>query len=130
LKKKGRTCKNSPVSHLRRRRRQRNLEKIRSADLQIQRRREADPKTRKKKFKINCHLWCFLGFAGDGVLTGSRKVKMGGRHYSTPHAVWISRRRVGRRAAIVPPVPEGFLTLFWDVLGYLVIFTVFNVIFV
>jgi len=24
---------------------------------------------------------------------------MGGRHYSTPHAVWISRRRVNPRAA-------------------------------
>jgi hypothetical protein len=40
------------------------------------------------------------------------------------------RWRVGRRAATVPPVPEGFLTLFWDVLGYPVIFKVFNVIFV
>jgi len=27
------------------------------------------------------------------------------------------RRRVGQRAATVPVVPEGFLTLFWDVLG-------------
>jgi hypothetical protein len=38
--------------------------------------------------------------------------------------------RVWGRAATVPAVPEGFLTLFWEVLGYSVIFKVFNVIFV
>jgi len=39
-------------------------------------------------------------------------------------------RRVDSRAASVPVVPESFPTLFRDVLGYFVIFKVFNVIFV
>jgi hypothetical protein len=41
--------------------------------------------------------WVFLQVTA--LPTADRKVKRGGSHYGSPHALWISRRRVNPRAA-------------------------------
>ena len=54
------------------------------SEADLKEKRERQIRKQGRKIKINCHLLRFLGFAGDEVLTGGRKVKRGGSHYSPP----------------------------------------------
>jgi hypothetical protein len=53
--------------------------------------------------KEKAKTYLFVAFLGvlqvTALLTADRRVKREGSHYESPHALWISRRRVNPRAA-------------------------------
>jgi hypothetical protein len=63
-------------------------------------------------------LVAFLGVLQvTALLIADRRVKREGSHYKSPHALWISRRRVNPRAASCPPPLLQFLRASYAVPG-------------
>jgi hypothetical protein len=84
---------------LEQKKRKRNKLAERAADLNKEMEGETDLKE-ERTGSFACVFWVFLQVTA--LLTADRRLKREGRHYGSPQALWISRRRVNPRTATVP----------------------------